>query len=140
MDRGHRRDRRTHGLLGPGAQARRLLGECVRRLAYDRDQEGWLELEGAPQPWEPAYFFGGSASPDQEHCPDMLDDELPDDDLARYEHARRTGDPTSVMDLLHPSSMSPMLRVCTFFGIDPDRPSGRWKKPSFWSRLFRVSA
>ena len=29
-------------------------GACVRRLGYDRDQGGWVIVEGEPQSWERA--------------------------------------------------------------------------------------
>jgi hypothetical protein len=112
-------------------------GERIRRLGYDRDDDGWTLVEGAPQQWERVYFFDEASSTAADgRWPDMLDDELSAGDIARYEEAKRTGDPTSVMDLLRPSSMGPMLRVCGFFGVNPDSPAARWKKPSLLSRLF----
>jgi hypothetical protein len=111
-------------------------GAAVRRLAYSRDNDGWVQVEGTAQPWERAYFFDDAVD---EHggWPDMLDDETSERDLARYEAARRAGDASSVMDLMHPSSTAPMHRVCESFGVRPDRPSGRLKtKPSLLSRLF----
>lgn len=105
-------------------------GTSIRRLTYSRDEEdGWIHVEGTPQPWERAYFFDDTA--------DMLWDELPDEDVARYEAARREGDASAVMDLMHPSSTAPMHRVCAFFNVPADRPHGRWKKRSWFSRLFR---
>ena len=82
---------------------------------------------------------GSQPSSKRDAWPDMLADDISDDDISRYEHAKRAGDPTSVMALLRPSSMSPMLRVCEFFEINPDKPSGTWRKPPFWSRLFGPS-
>ena len=114
-------------------------GDCIRRLGYDREQDGWVQIEGTPQPWERVYFFDDGSTDDQGAWPDMLADDTSDEDLSRYRHAKRTGDPTSVMALLHPSSMSPMRRVCEFFEINPDEPSGRWRRPSLWSRLFGPS-
>jgi len=65
-----------------------------------------------------------------------LFDDISDMDAARYEAAKRIGDATAVMDLLHPSSTAPMWRVCESFGVRADGPHGHWKKPTMWSRLF----
>lgn len=114
-------------------------GIAIRRLAYSRDGGGWMQTDGTPQSWERAYFFdseGSTASEEVGPWPDMLWDEMPETDVARYEAARRVGDATSVMDLMHPSSTAPMHRVCASLGVRPDRPLGRWKKPSLLSRLF----
>lgn len=115
-------------------------GTSQRRLAYSRDDDGWVQAEGTPQPWERAYFFddaASTASDDASRWLDMLWDDMSDEDVARYEAARRAGDASSVMDLMHPSSTMPMHRVCASFGVQPDRPLGRWtKKRSFLSRLF----
>ena len=103
-------------------------GAAIRRLAYSRDDDGWVQVEGTPQPWERAYFFDDAA--------DMLWDDMSEEDVARYEAARRVGEASSVMDLMHPSSTAPMIRVCDSFDVPPDRPLGRWKKRSLLSRLF----
>ena len=104
-------------------------GVALRRLAYSRDDDaGWVRSEGTAQPWERVYFFDDAAS--------MLSDDLAPEDVARYDAARRQGDASSVMDLMHPSSTAPMHRVCAAFEVSPDRPSGRWKKRSFLARLF----
>jgi hypothetical protein len=111
-------------------------GACVRRLDYSRDEGGWLVIEGVPQLWERAYFLGGDT--DDSGWPEMLDEDASESDLARCQEARRSGDPSPVLALLHPSSTAPMRRVCASFGIaDNTRPSGTWKKQPFWSRLFR---
>jgi hypothetical protein len=112
-------------------------GKAIRTLGYCRDSGGWLQVEGAAQPWEHAYFFDedGSTSDETSPWPNMLWDDLTDEDIARYENGKAAGDASSVLDLMHPSSMEPMIRVCTFFGIQPDRPAGRWKRPSLLSRL-----
>ncbi len=114
-------------------------GERVRRLAYSRDEGGWLHVEGTPQPWERAFFFDGkfATSSVAEHWPDMLDDELSDQDIRRYESARRAGDASAILDLLHPSSLAPLHRVCAHFGLRAEAPTARWKKRSWWARLFR---
>jgi hypothetical protein len=112
-------------------------GQAIRRLEYNRDDGGWGLVEGAPQAWERAYFFDDGTTEDGGNWPDLLADELSDDDVARYEEAKRAGDPSPVMALLHPSSTAPMWRVCKSFGIkDGSEPAGVWKKPSFFSRLF----
>jgi hypothetical protein len=113
-------------------------GTLIRRLAYLRHEGGWVSSEGAKQPWESAYFFDGKVlggAPDGA-WPDMLDDELSDDDLARYNDARDAGDASSILELLHPSSMAPLRRLCSHFQIEPDRPAGRLMPRSFWSRMF----
>jgi hypothetical protein len=114
-------------------------GTAIRHLAYSRDNEGWVRIEGTPQPWERAYFFDDAASTASDavgQWPDMLWDEISEQDVARYEAARRQGDASSVMDLMHPSSTAPMHRVCSAFDVRPDRPQARWRKRSFLSRLF----
>jgi hypothetical protein len=112
-------------------------GSCVRRLEYSRDDGGWGVVEGEPQTWEKIYFFDERSTADAEAWPDMLDDELSAEDRARYEEAKRLGDPSAIMGLLHPSSTAPMWRVCASLGIDEAAPpAGIWKKPSLWSRLF----
>jgi hypothetical protein len=112
-------------------------GTSIRRLGYSRDDNGWLQVEGTPQSWERAYFFDdGSTSDDDGLWPDMLWDDITDQDIARFEAARRTGDASAVMDLMHPSSTVPLQRVCESFGVDPDQPHGFWKKRSLLSRLF----
>ncbi|NUO53886.1 MAG: hypothetical protein HOV80_34005 [Polyangiaceae bacterium] len=114
-------------------------GAAIRRLVYSRDNDGWVQMEGTPQPWERAYFFDERASTTSDEgnrWPDMLWDEMSEQDIARYEAARRVGEASSVMDLMHPSSTAPMRRVCESFDVRPDRPLGRWKKRSFLSRLF----
>jgi hypothetical protein len=115
-------------------------GNCVRCLDYDRDRGGWCVVDGAPQPWERVYFFGGGDTGDEGIWPDMLDDEISDTDRARYDEARRAGDASPVLSLLHPSSTAPMWRVCASFGIARDQPpTGTWKKESFWTRIFGSS-
>jgi hypothetical protein len=108
-------------------------GAAIRRLVYSRDDDGWVQVEGTPQPWERAYFFADVVD---ELGPDMLSDEVSDDDVARYEAARRAGDATAVLDLMHPSSTAPVHRLCESLGVRGDRPLGRWKKRSLLSRLF----
>jgi hypothetical protein len=104
-------------------------GSVIRQLDYVRDEGGWLEVQGTAQPWERAYFFDD----------DMLSDELSEEEKDRYEAARRAGDASGVMDLMHPSSTEPLCRVCATFDLRPDQPLGRWKKRSLFSRLFRRS-
>ncbi len=108
-------------------------GTCVRRLVYSRDEGGWIGVEGEPQSWERAYFFDEGSTAERDTWPDMLFDELSDDDTMRYEAAKRAGDAMLVLPLLHPSSTAPMLRVCDSLGVKGDKPGGRWKKRSFWA-------
>lgn len=111
-------------------------GTRVRRLVYNRDDGGWVTVEGEPQTWERDYFFDEGSTASSDAWPDLLSDELSNDDIERYADAKRLGDASSVLSLLHPSSTAPMLRVCASLGIKADEPAGVWKKPSFWSRLF----
>ena len=111
-------------------------GTCVRRLGYSRDEGGWIDVDGEAQSWERAYFFDEGSTADGDTWPDMLSDELSDDDMKRYEEAKRAGDASKVLTLLHPSSTAPMMRVCDFLGIKADEPTGRWRKRSIWCRLF----
>jgi hypothetical protein len=111
-------------------------GDCMRHLAYSRDDDGWLAAEGVVQPWEPAFFFDGPAADAKGTWPDTLDEELSAADVARYEAARLARDASKVMDLLSPRSTTPLRRLCAFYGVDPDAPAARWAKPSFFDRLF----
>lgn len=112
------------------------LGERVGALAYSRDGGGWLEVTGEPQAWESAYLFAGPVADDDGDWPDMLHDDISDEDIARYSRALAANDPRAVIDLLHPSAMAPLLRVFGCLGLDPERPDGRWHKPSIWRRMF----
>jgi len=112
-------------------------GTCVRLLAYNRDDGGWVIVEGEPQSWERSYFFDDGSTTEGETWPDLLFDELSEDDAKRYDEAKRAGNAMSVLSLLHPSSPAPMLRVCESLGIKADEPEGRWRKRSVWSCLFR---
>lgn len=109
-------------------------GRRVRRLAYSRDEGGWLEVLGVPQRWEPAFFFGDEGDAVGE-LSDMMYDDVTDDDLALYERAKRHGDVTAAIHLLHPSSLRPLHRLCRHFEVDPQRPSATWRGPSLWSRI-----
>jgi hypothetical protein len=112
-------------------------GVTVRRMEYNREGGGWGIVEGEPQMWESLYFFDDEESATfSQRWPDMLEDVISDADRDRFAEARRLGDPTLVMDLLHPSSTAGMWRVCELFGIEEgDHPAGVWKRPSMLSRL-----
>jgi len=110
-------------------------GQLVRRLDYSRDGGGWLRVEGTPQRWESSLLFDGPLSLGADlSWPDTLDDDLGDADLARYEAARSAGDPGAVLDLVHPSGGG-IHRVARALGVDPDRPAGRYRRPSLWARM-----
>ncbi|NUP05400.1 MAG: hypothetical protein HOW73_04995 [Polyangiaceae bacterium] len=115
-------------------------GQNTRRLAYARDQGGWLHVEGTTQAWEACLFFDDKASTDasSDRWPDTIYDELSDETIARYEAAKAAGDPASVMDFLHPS-IGAIRRMCAFFGVDADTPTAHLRKPSLWSRWFARS-
>jgi hypothetical protein len=106
-------------------------GECIRCLDYNRDSGGWQCVEGAPQAWEPAYCFLVDGH---------LDDDISSADLSRYVAAKAANDPSTVLDLVHPSSTAPMEAVCRFFGLDLSEPAVATlsvERPSLWARLFR---
>jgi hypothetical protein len=111
-------------------------GARVRRLDYAREGRGWEAVEGSVQSWERAYFFDLDSTTAPGEWPEMLADDGADEDLARYEMAKRAGDATPVLDLLRPSSVRAIRRACAFLNVQPDSPSARWRRPSFWSRLF----
>jgi len=104
-------------------------GEQVRHLSYSRDDGGWVIVEGEPQSWEAACFFGDGSG-------DVLDDDISPEDLARYQAATRSGDVAAVLDLLRPSSTSHLNRLCLSFGIAADQPAGALLRRSLWSRLW----
>jgi len=66
-------------------------GTCVRLLAYNRDDGGWVIVEGEPQSRECAYFFDDGSTTEGETWPDLLSDELSEDDVRRYDEAKRVG-------------------------------------------------
>ncbi|CAN5728336.1 hypothetical protein BH11MYX2_BH11MYX2_34820 [soil metagenome] len=111
-------------------------GTLLRRIDYSRDEGGWLDLVGPAQPWESALFFDGPAdlSPTTP-WPDTLDDDISDEDIARYEAARTLGDASTVMDLVHASG-SGIHRVATALGVTPTLPHAHRRKPSFFKRVF----
>lgn len=112
-------------------------GSCVRRLAYSRDDDGWLTLEGKQQPWEARFFFAGGDGRDS--WPDMLSDEVDDEALARYRAAREAGDASSVMDLLEPSSLECLYRLAVALGVSGEAPPDgvlEKRKGSLLGKLF----
>jgi hypothetical protein len=116
--------------------------ERARVLVYSRDYGGWLTDEGATQDWERTFFFDERAttsdSDDGSRWPDNLYDEMSDEDLARYEAAKKDGDARSILGLIHPSSLTPFARLCRHFDLELQKPSAIWNPPkiSFLSRLF----
>ncbi|MFO0653299.1 MAG: hypothetical protein U0326_44170 [Polyangiales bacterium] len=104
-------------------------GECVRLLKYVRDDGGWIRHEGEVQPWERSFFFAGDPTAGADELPYLLDAEVSDVDRARYEAAKRSGDASTVFDLLRPSSTAVLQRLCGAFGVDPTAPAGRWRPP-----------
>ncbi|MEO8798342.1 MAG: hypothetical protein ABI551_10685 [Polyangiaceae bacterium] len=115
-------------------------GERLRVLTYSGDHGGWSKNEGAQQSWEAAFFFDprGSTADDVACWPAMLGDELSPEDVARYEAAKTKGDPRPVMDLLHPSSLRDVERLCAFYDCDARKIDGTWRpvKKGFFASLF----
>jgi hypothetical protein len=108
-------------------------GRSIRSIQHDDESD--FVVEGIAQPWEAALFFDDTNEADGS-WPHVLFDELADDDVARYWAAKATGDATPVLHLLHPDHLSPLYRLCAFYGLDAATPSASWKKPSLWSRMF----
>ena len=108
-------------------------GKLLRKLAYTGDGGGWVAREGTPQGWEGAYFFPAKTyAVDGSVWPPNLRDELTDDDLARYGHARASRDPSTIMDLLFGGSPDAIGRLIRYFGVDPSRPGAIYVPPTNW--------
>jgi hypothetical protein len=105
-------------------------GRLLRKLEYSGDGGGWITQDGAPQAWEAAYFFAEDRGTGEgQEWPHNLGDELGEEDIARYERAKKQGDATSIMDLVSGGSAWPLHRLCAHFGVDPDRPGARVTAP-----------
>ena len=110
-------------------------GQLVRRLEYSRDDGGWLEASGTPQPWESVLFFDGPADRSNEaRWPDTIYDDLEDADVARYEAARQRGDASGVMDLVH-ATQGGLYRVAETLGVKPDTYDAYYRRPRWWQRF-----
>jgi hypothetical protein len=108
-------------------------GRLLRKLEYSGDEGGWIRQQGSPQTWESAYFFEeGEGTNEGETWPNNLRDELTDEELDRYERARDRKDATPIMDLLSGGSPWSIHRLCTHFGVDPDKPGARFTPPTNW--------
>ena len=106
-------------------------GELVRSLECVDGR--WTGREGSPQSWEATYFFDSTRSTSAgEAWPLELDDELSEEDCARYERARQDGDPSVVLDLLRGGSVWAMRRVLELYGLDPNVPNARYAVPTNW--------
>jgi hypothetical protein len=111
-------------------------GTLVRRIDYSRDEGGWRDLVGAPQLWESPLFFDGPLElSGNARWPDVLDDDVTDDDIARYNAALALRDASTVMDLVHATG-SGIHRVATALGVTPTEPHARWHRPGFFKRVF----
>lgn len=109
-----------------------VAGESQRHLAYEGEAGGWTRVEGAPRPWEATLFFRPGSSPaldDGSSWPDTLEDEISDEDVARFEAARVAGRPDQVLDLLHLESVWPFMRLFERYGLDFQNPEGSWQPP-----------
>lgn len=100
-------------------------GVLKRRLAFSADEGGWLAQEGNAQPWEAAYFFSeGEGTGDDEQWPLNLLDDISDEEIERYNTARKNQDAAPIMDLFFAGSTDGVERVCAFYGLDAQRPNG----------------
>ncbi|WP_394831579.1 hypothetical protein LVJ94_34205 [Pendulispora rubella] len=118
-------------------------GELVRKLEHweAEDRAGWGTQTGTPQVWEASYFFDdGEGTADDARWPSNLRDELTDDEMARYEHARAMKDASSILDLLSDGSPRSIRRLCLHFGVDPDTPGARYTPPPSWRLRIVVAA
>jgi len=113
-------------------------GQVRRCLEFSAEEGGWVRNHGIAQPWEEALFFGGwevgALDELQASWPDMLFDQLSEQDMARCRLARAERDPSKIMDLLHPSSLLPLFRVVRGMGHGPDHPEGTIRGP--WWKLW----
>ncbi len=106
-------------------------GEEVRRLSYSADEGGWLAQDGAPQGWERVYFFEDDhGTGADEEWPLELNDEIEEEDIARYEAARAEGDGAAVLDLLHVGSGWGLYRLAAHLGLDPAAPHAIYRPPA----------
>lgn len=109
-----------------------VAGESQRYLAYEGDAGGWTKLQGAPRSWEKTLFFDpeSSAAPgDEQPWPDTLEDEISDEDMARFEAAREAGRPDQILELLYLDSVWPFMRLLESYGLDDQNPEGVWHPP-----------
>jgi hypothetical protein len=99
------------------------------RVLQHIDPAGWVRTEGEPEPWESAVLFAS---------PPALDEDLPEEDIERYEQARIADDPSRALDLILPDHLGPILRLCDHFGLSPQEPTARWRKRSLLARIFAL--
>lgn len=104
----------------------------VRAIEFSRDSGGWLVDDGDTQDWERALFFDprSSTKDDDQPWPDTLPDDISDEDLARYEVAKKKGDSRSIQNLLHLHSLAPFERLCRHFDLEWNKPSAIWHPPN----------
>ncbi|HZI08569.1 MAG TPA: hypothetical protein VEZ71_31420 [Archangium sp.] len=116
-------------------------GQLVRKLEYAGDAGGWITQQGTPQAWESVYFFADDEGTAEDMAwPVNLGDELSDEQLARYEHARAAKDASGIMDLLRGGSLWQVHRVCEHFGLDPNQPGAHYRPPLNWKPLLLAVA
>jgi hypothetical protein len=116
-------------------------GKLVRKLQYSHDGGGWITHAGAPQAWEPKYFFADEeGTADDAEWPSNLGDEVSDEQVARYDRARAANDAMSILDLLSGGSARGMYRVCEQFGVNPEAAGARYTPPTHWKPRIILAA
>jgi hypothetical protein len=116
-------------------------GEQVRRLSYFGDEGGWLHHEGEPQDWEPTYFFEAERGTAQgQPWPMNLDEELSDEDIARYEEAKAAGDAEPILDLIQVGSGWGLYRLAEHLGVRADAPDAIYRPPENQTFRWKVYA
>lgn len=110
-------------------------GKLRRKLVYAGDGDGWVTSEGDPQEWEPAYFFAeDEGTSEGETWPSNLADDVSDEDVARYNKAKASGDASSVLELLWGGSV---WRIFEYYGVNFSAPVASFCPPpsrrlGFW--------
>lgn len=115
-------------------------GQLMRKLEHS-DSGGWVTQQGTPRDWEPVYFFAeDEGTAEGQKWPLNLDDELTDEELARYNRARAQRDASGIMDLLRGGSAWQLERLCAHFGLNPRQPDARYTPPKTWKLQIIVAA
>lgn len=114
-------------------------GELRRKLLFEGDGDGWVTQEGQPQEWESSYFFSDDEGTAKgEEWPRTLPDEVSEEDIARYNAAKATGDASRILDLLWEGSVE---RIFEHYGVDFGSPVATYSpsragQPGVWVAAF----